>query len=279
MKSEIQNKIRQDYLVAIKASVEAGNEILRIYNDGDFQVELKKDDSPVTLADKRANKIIVDALEPLGIPIISEENEEIDFSERKKWDSCWIVDPLDGTIEFIKKSGEFTVNIALIENNKPVFGVIYIPVSRALYYGDVKEGKSFKIIVDDEIKIKDLLKNAEEIFPGFVQKTINVAGSRSHINSETLEYIDAIKERYEQEVKVIPKGSSLKFCLMAEGLVDVYPRLGPTMEWDTAAGHAICKAVGLKVVDKKTEKEMVYNRRELKNNSFIVSNLSGNIDD
>ncbi|PRX43526.1 3'(2'),5'-bisphosphate nucleotidase CysQ [Salegentibacter salegens] len=273
MKSEIQNEIIEDFLVAIQASVKAGIEIMNIYKNDDFQVELKEDDSPVTIADKSANAIINDFLKSTGIPIISEENEEIAFSERDKWNKCWIVDPLDGTKEFIKKSGEFTVNIALIENNKPVFGVIYIPVSKELYYGDVKAKRSFKVVIDDEKKVEDLSKNAQEIFPGFVQKTINVAGSRSHINKETLGFIEAIKEKYDQDVKVIPKGSSLKFCLIAEGLIDVYPRLGPTMEWDTAAGHAICKAVGLKVIDKETEMEMVYNRKNLLNNSFIVSNL------
>jgi 3'(2'), 5'-bisphosphate nucleotidase len=273
MKSEIQNKILKDYLVAMEASVKAGIEIMKVYENGDFQVELKEDDSPVTLADKSANSIINDFLEATGIPIISEENEEIAFDKREKWNKCWIVDPLDGTKEFIKKSGEFTVNIALIENNRPVFGVIYIPVSKELYYGDVKAGSSFKVVIDDENKIEDLIKNAEEISPGNVQEIINVAGSRSHINKETLGFIDAIKEKYDQEVNVIPKGSSLKFCLMAEGRMDIYPRLGPTMEWDTAAGNAICKAVGLMVIDKGTEKEMLYNRKKLLNNSFVVSNL------
>ncbi|MBI6117460.1 3'(2'),5'-bisphosphate nucleotidase CysQ [Salegentibacter maritimus] len=274
MQNKSDYKIKQDYLLAIQASVEAGLEILQIYKAGDFQVKQKEDHSPVTRADKKANKIIIDTLKTTGIPIISEENEQIDYSERKKWDFCWIVDPLDGTKEFIKKSGEFTVNIALIENNKPVFGVIYIPVSKELYFGDVKAQKSFKTIVKDKLEIDGFLKNVVEIAPGVAQNTISVAGSRSHINQETLDFIEGIKEEYEQEVKVIPKGSSLKFCLLAEGLVDVYPRLGPTMEWDTAAGHAICKAVGLAVIDKKTELEMIYNREKLLNNSFIVSNLT-----
>ena len=274
MPNKLDYKIEQDYLLAIQASVEAGLEILQIYKAGDFQVKQKEDNSPVTRADKKANKIIIDALKTTGIPIISEENEQIDYSERKEWDFCWIVDPLDGTKEFIKKSGEFTVNIALIENNKPVFGVIYIPVSKELYFGDVKAQKSFKSIVKDKLEIDGFLKSAVEIAPGVTQNTINVAGSRSHINQETLDFIEGIKKEYEQEVKVIPKGSSLKFCLMAEGLIDVYPRLGPTMEWDTAAGHAICKAVGLAVIDKETELEMIYNREKLLNNSFIVSNLT-----
>ncbi len=275
MKSEIQNKILPDYLVAIKAAISSGSEIMRIYEDGNFEIESKEDNSPITLADKSANIVINEFLKPTGIPIISEENVEAEFSERKQWDSCWIVDPLDGTKEFIKKSGEFTVNIALVENNKPVFGVIYIPVSKELYFGDVKTGKSFKIFVDDKIEIEDLLKNAEEVFPKRAEGIIHVAGSRSHINEETLEFIEGIKKKYSQEVKVIPKGSSLKFCLIADGTMNIYPRIGTTMEWDTAAGHAICKAVGLRVIDMQTNKEMVYNKQNLRNNSFVVSNLLG----
>ncbi len=275
MKREIQNIILPEYFVAIKAAIKAGSEIMRVYEDGNFQIESKKYNSPITLADKSANNIINEFLKPTGIPIISEENIETDFSERKLWDSCWIVDPLDGTKEFINKNGEFTVNIALVKNNKPVFGVIYIPVSKELYFGDVVEGRSFKMIFDTNTFEEDLLKYAEEIFPRSVQGTILIAGSRSHINEETREFIEGIKEKYSHQVKVIPKGSSLKFCLIADGTMNIYPRIGTTMEWDTAAGHAICKAVGLRVIDMRTNKEMVYNKRNLRNNSFVVSNLLG----
>ena len=273
MKSEIENKVLPEYFVAIKAAIEAGSEIMRIYEGGNFQIESKEDNSPITLADKSANTIINEFLKPTDIPIISEENIETDFSERKLWDSCWIVDPLDGTNEFINKNGEFTVNIALVKNNKPVFGVIYIPVSKELYFGNVVEGSSFKMIIDNKTLKEDLLKYAEEIFPVSAQRTIRIAGSRSHINEETLEFIEGIRKKYSQEVKVIPKGSSLKFCLIADGTLNIYPRIGTTMEWDTAAGHAICKAVGIRVFDMKTNRELVYNKQNLKNNSFVVSNL------
>lgn len=273
VKREIQNKILPEYFVAMKAAIKAGSEIMRINEDGNFQIESKKDNSPITLADKSANNIINEFLKSTGIPIISEENIETDFSERKRWDSCWIVDPLDGTKEFINKNGEFTVNIALVKNNKPVFGVIYIPVSKELYFGDVVEGRSFKMIFDTNTFEEDLLKYAEEIFPRSVQGIILIAGSRSHINEETLKFIEGIKKKYSQEVKVIPKGSSLKFCLIADGTMNIYPRIGTTMEWDTAAGHAICKAVGLRVIDVQTSRELVYNKQNLKNNSFVVSNL------
>ncbi|KRG29374.1 3'(2'),5'-bisphosphate nucleotidase CysQ [Salegentibacter mishustinae] len=246
---------------------------MRIYEGGNFQIESKEDNSPITLADKSANTIINEFLKPTGIPIISEENAETEFSERKLWDSCWIVDPLDGTKEFINKNGEFTVNIALVKNNKPVFGVIYIPVSKKLYFGNVVEGSSFKMIIDNKTLEEDLLKYAEEIFPVSAQRTIRIAGSRSHINEETLEFIEGIRKKYSQEVKVIPKGSSLKFCLIADGTLNIYPRIGTTMEWDTAAGHAICKAVGIRVFDMQTNRELVYNKQNIKNNSFVVSNL------
>ena len=273
MKSEIENKVLPEYFAAIKAAIEAGSEIMRIYEGGNFQIESKEDNSPITLADKSANTIINEFLKPTGIPIISEENAETEFSERKLWGSCWIVDPLDGTKEFINKNGEFTVNIALVKNNKPVFGVIYIPVSKELYFGNVVEGSSFKMIIDNKTLEEDLLKYAEEIFPVSAQRTIRIAGSRSHINEETLEFIEGIRKKYSQEVKVIPKGSSLKFCLIADGTLNIYPRIGTTMEWDTAAGHAICKAVGIRVFDVQTNRELVYNKQNLKNNSFVVSNL------
>jgi len=273
VKSEIENKVLPEHFVAIKAAIKAGSEIMRIYEGGNFQIESKEDNSPITLADKSANTIINEFLKPTGIPIISEENIETDFSERKLWDSCWIVDSLDGTKEFINKNGEFTVNIALVKNNKPVFGVIYIPVSKELYFGNVVEGRSFKMIIDNKTLEEDLFKYAEEIFPVSDQRTIRIAGSRSHVNEESLEFIEGIRKKYSQEVKVIPKGSSLKFCLIADGSLNIYPRIGATMEWDTAAGHAICKAVGIRVFDVQTSRELVYNKQNLKNNSFVVSNL------
>jgi 3'(2'), 5'-bisphosphate nucleotidase len=273
VKSEIENKVLPEHFVAINAAIEAGSEIMRIYEGGNFQIESKEDNSPITLADKSANTIINEFLKPTGIPIISEENIETDFSERKLWDSCWIVDPLDGTKEFINKNGEFTVNIALVKNNKPVFGVIYIPVSKELYFGNVVEGRSFKMIIDNKTLEEDLFKYAEEIFPVSDQRTIRIAGSRSHVNEESLEFIEGIRKKYSQKVKVIPKGSSLKFCLIADGTLNIYPRIGTTMEWDTAAGQAICKAVGIRVFDLQTNRELVYNKQNLKNNSFVVSNL------
>ncbi len=264
--------MKEIYKIAIKAAIEGGREIMQIYKNEDFQVESKDDDSPLTIADKRANDIINKFLIPTGIPIVSEENKQLDFSERKDWNKCWIVDPLDGTKEFIKKNGEFTVNIALIENNKPAFGVIYVPAKNELYFGDVLSQKSYKgIILEVEFDFQQ--SNFNQIYPSPIGENIKVIGSRSHMNQDTLDYIDDLKSKYNKEVEIVSKGSSLKFCLVAEGEADVYPRFAPTMEWDTAAGQAICNAVGLEVIDRETSEPMKYNRKNLLNNYFLVSNL------
>lgn len=259
------------YKTAIKAAVNAGSQIMKIYNAGDFQVEMKNDTSPLTIADKKANDIIDKYLVPTGIPVISEENKQLDFLERGSWKECWIVDPLDGTKEFIKKNGEFTVNIAYILENKPVFGVIYVPAKKELYFGDVLEQKSFKGIIGEKFEFNE--SDFKEIKPSTNGKTIRVVGSRSHMNQDTLDYIDELKITHKKDVEIVSKGSSLKFCLVAEGEADVYPRFAPTMEWDTAAGQAICEAVGLQVIDRETFRPMLYNREDLLNKYFLISNL------
>lgn len=255
---------------AILAATEAGQEILKIY-ENPIAVEIKDDNSPLTLADKHANTVINHHLEPLGIPIISEENKQTAYEVRKGWNRCWIVDPLDGTKEFIKRNGEFTVNIALVEDGKPVLGVIYVPVTKELYVGDVKSKKAWKITVDGDTDYLASLNDENEIKPSSSRSknVVRVVGSRSHMSDDTLNYIEELKKEY-KNVEIVSKGSSLKFCLVAEGEADVYPRFAPTMEWDTAAGQAICKAVGLDVIDKGTGKPMVYNRQNLLNNHFLV---------
>lgn len=262
----------KEYLNVINAAVNAGLEILEIYNSDDFDVSYKEGDMPLTRADLAANTIIQEVLEPTGIPIISEENKAIDFDVRKHWDTCWIVDPLDGTKEFIKRNGDFTVNIALIDGGKPVFGVIYVPVSKELYIGDVKGGKSFKISTQKPfVKFDDLIQNYKEIHPAQGDLVIKVVGSKSHMNADTQEFVDNLKESSNKEVEIVSRGSSLKFCLVASGEAQVYPRFAPTMEWDTAAGQAICESVGLKVIDQSTKKPMVYNRENLLNAYFLVT--------
>jgi len=263
--------MRDELMIAMRAAIVAGTEILKIYNK-DFSVEYKDDKSPLTEADKKSNEIIISYLKNTVIPIISEENKEVPYEERKEWNRCWVVDPLDGTKEFIKKNGEFTVNIALVEDGKPKLGVIYVPVTNELYYADVNSGKAFKSSINkedfDQINFfdeSDRLATTHED-----NSFIRVVGSRSHMNQDTLDYVNSLKDEYEQ-IDIVSKGSSLKFCLVAEGRADVYPRYAPTMEWDTAAGQAICEATGLKVLDIETNKPMVYNRENMLNNYFLVT--------
>lgn len=256
---------------AIKASLQAGKAIMEIYQSEDFQIQNKADDSPLTIADKKANTIINNYLEPLGIPIISEENAQSDYLERKLWDRCWIVDPLDGTKEFIKKNGEFTVNIALVENRSPVLGVIYAPALEILYFAVVEESKAYKAKASPSENLEQVLEKATSISPKGPASPLKVVGSRSHMNQQTLDFIASLEQKGEP-VSVVSVGSSLKFCLMAEGNADYYPRYAPTMEWDTAAGQAICEAVGLGVINRKTGLPMLYNGQSLLNEHFLVTN-------
>jgi 3'(2'), 5'-bisphosphate nucleotidase len=256
---------------ALSASILAGNEILKIYNDpsADFSIERKADNSPLTIADKTANKIITGCLEITGIPVLSEEGKSIPFEIRKNWKTFWMVDPLDGTKEFINRNGEFTVNIALIENNIPVAGVIYIPVNEMLYAALKGEG-AWKITTPNEDITPETLKIKGEKLPLTPQPVIyTMAGSRSHSSAETEEYIAARKKEY-GNVNFISKGSSLKICMVAEGTAHEYPRFGPTMEWDTAAGHAIANATGRKLWLTDFSGELTYNKENLLNPFFIV---------
>ena len=254
-----------------EAAIKAGKAILDIY-DTDFDITIKDDSSPLTTADREANTIIMRYLEPTGIPIISEENKAISYEERKQWTSCWIVDPLDGTKEFINKNGEFTVNIALVEAGKPIMGVIYVPVSKTLYIGDVKQGVSKKYNTEDSGFSLALLDETGETLASAKESEnhIRIVGSRSHMSTETQEYIDQFKAQG-KEVISVSRGSSLKFCMIAEGLADKYPRFAPTMEWDTAAGQAICEAVDVQVFSKETNAPLLYNKENLLNPWFLVN--------
>ena len=255
--------------VAIQASIDAGKEIMKVYA-GDFDVELKSDASPLTLADKNANEVINSYLVKTGIPIISEENTRIDYKIRKKWNACWIVDPLDGTKECIKRNGEFTVNIALVENGKSVLGVIYVPVENKLYYADVIKKEAYVLSLPaKEVLFDELLEASKKINDHVLQNNIiRVVGSRSHMNQETIDFVEGLKNE-NTKVSVISKGSSLKFCLITEGEADIYPRFAPTMEWDTAAAHAICNASGVSVISVDTNEELLYNKENLLNPWFI----------
>lgn len=263
--------INEHLKIAIQASLEAGDIIMKIY-DTAFDVELKEDKSPLTEADKQANDIINSYLKPTGIPIISEENRQTDYSTRKHWDTCWVVDPVDGTKEFIKRNGEFTVNIALVTNQKPVLGVIYVPATKVLYFSDVNAKIAFKSELDSHLTtVEKVLETAQPLKPQSLNdELVRVVGSRSHMSEETVEFINSLKSNG-KDIEIVSKGSSLKFCLIAEGNADVYPRFAPTMEWDTAAGQAICNALGIDVISKETDKPLLYNKQNLLNPWFLVS--------
>lgn len=256
--------------IAIQSALEAGKVIMKIY-DSVIEVEYKDDKSPLTKADKDANDVINRYLKPTDIPIISEENKQIEYATRKKWEACWIVDPVDGTKEFIKRNGEFTVNIALVKNGRPLLGVIYVPASKTLYASDNENQEAFKALLDaHDADIETILNKKQDLTPKETTNFIEVVGSRSHMSQETLDYVESLKAEG-KDVEIVSKGSSLKFCLVAEGKADVYPRFAPTMEWDTAAGQAICEAVGIKVISNESNETLLYNKENLLNPWFLVS--------
>lgn len=254
---------------AVTAALEAGQAILDIYHSDDFEVQLKGDNSPLTKADVASHNVIMSYLKQTDIPVLSEEGKVIPYTERKDWKQLWIVDPLDGTKEFIKRNGEFTVNIALIEDQKPILGVIFVPVSGELYFSTLSTG-SFKINVErNNYTIEDLLVHALKLPLTREDKCFTIVASRSHMSEDTQEYVNNLRQTH-GEVRLISKGSSLKLCMVAEGQADCYPRFAPTMEWDTAAGQAICEHAGFKVIDWKTKNTLLYNREDLLNNWFLV---------
>ena len=237
---------------------EAGDAIMQVYKQN-LEVEYKQDNSPLTPADKKANDIIETGLNQLSVnfPILSEEGKSIPYEDRKHWEYFWLVDPLDGTKEFVKKNDEFTVNIALIHKNTPVLGVVYAPALGVCYWAKKDEG-AFK----DGQKLP--LKTVDQ------RNTYQIVASRSHMSDETQAFIDAIETSKEKEL--ISIGSSLKICLVAEGEADIYPRLGPTMEWDTGAAHAIIQESGksIKSYVKFQYLEFLYNKKKLLNCNFVA---------
>ncbi|MEJ6775784.1 MAG: 3'(2'),5'-bisphosphate nucleotidase CysQ [Crocinitomicaceae bacterium] len=261
--------LKQDLLsIAIKASIEAGKAIMKIYELDDFGVEFKGDDSPLTKADLAADEIIQTYLIETGIPILSEEGENIPYEERKDWKQLWIVDPIDGTKEFIKKNGEFTVNIALIENQKTVLGVVYAPALNELYFSSVANG-SFKTSNAKNLDVANILTSGSPLPLKSNKNKYTIVASRSHMSPETEVYVSDMRKEH-GEVDLISRGSSLKIVMVAEGTADCYPRFAPTMEWDTAAGQAICEHAGIDLIDLKTKETMKYNREQLLNNWFLV---------
>jgi len=258
--------------VALKASLEAGQAIMDIYESDDVGVEYKEDASPLTRADRAAHHVILRHLEPTGIPVLSEEGKHMPFEDRSQWDELWIVDPVDGTKEFIKRNGEFTVNIALVRQGRVAGGVVLAPVLGHAYVGVVGEG-AWRLDVSADVDV-DAAWNARVSLPmNAGKRAFTVVASRSHMSPETQAYVEEAKSIH-GEVNLISKGSSLKLCMVAEGTADAYPRFAPTMEWDTAAGQAVCEAAGCDVIDQNTGAPMRYNREDLLNAWFLVARSS-----
>ena len=244
-----------------KVALEAGEAVMKIYKQ-DFGVEYKEDKTPLTEADKIANEIICTRLQKLypDFPLMSEENKEITYEIRKNWEYYWCIDPIDGTKEFIKKNDEFTINIALIHKDTPVLGVVFAPAINEMF--SAKKGCG-------------AFKNSQKL-PLFTnanpEEKLIVVASKSHLSEETQACIDALKSK---KIEQVSKGSSLKLCMVAEGSADIYPRLAPTMEWDTAAADAIVRESGNMTYQYENYKPLVYNKENLLNPWFIVQKLKG----
>jgi len=248
--------------IAEDTAAKAGKAIMEIYQSADFPQVIQPGEFPSTRADKRSHEVIIESLDKTNLPILSEEGPTIDFNERSLWEYFWLIDPLDGTKEFINKIGEFTVGIALIKKNKPVAGVIYSPCSDTLYCGSKEtglykyvHGKLIPFIPATKRKFSDLLQKEQ----------ITITASRSHLTPETKEFTERFKK-----VKLILMGSSLKFMMLLENQADIYPRFGSTMEWDTAAAHAILNAANRGVYTTDMQSELIYNKPDLTNPFFIA---------
>jgi len=244
-----------------KIALNAGRRALEIY-EREFKIEHKADSSPLTEADTESNRIILDGLNARypDIPILSEESGNADYEARRNWNRLWLVDPLDGTREFVSGRGEFTVNIALVEGCRPALGVVYAPAKDVLYYASSGRG-AWRVDAGGEARLPSPRCRADGEYV--------VAASRSHMNRETREFIK-LKRREHEKLRLVSAGSSLKICLVAEGTADCYPRLAPTMEWDTAAAHAVASEAGKKILEYGTDKELAYNKMDLHNPPFTV---------
>ncbi|WP_394670696.1 3'(2'),5'-bisphosphate nucleotidase CysQ [Halosquirtibacter xylanolyticus] len=256
-------------LLAMQAALRGGKEIHKIYRRNDVEVVYKEDQSPVTIADKKASEVICDVLSLTNIPVLSEEEVFPSFEERKEWEYLWIIDPLDGTKEFIKRNNDFTVNIALIHHNQPILGIIYIPIADVIYFGNHKEG-AFMCKNAHKMDPEEILQKAIKLPIPQHRDKYTIVGSKSHMNPETQACFDAImKEKGANNTLIIPCGSSIKMCMVAEGKADIYPRCSNIMEWDTAAGHAICEAAGCTVTEFDGT-PLSYNKKQFKQPWFVV---------
>lgn len=262
---------------AYNAAIRAGAVILDLYNGTqENNVDLKSDLTPITLADLKAHTTIKDYLSQTRIPLLSEEGREMLYEERSCWDLFWLVDPLDGTKEFLKRNGEFTVSIALMVNNKPEIGIIYVPYINKIYFCDRANGSMCKegVVADPEAEFSynDILESAKKLpLSSEVNNPVRMGVSRSHINELTYKHIDETKKKY-PDLELVVQGSSYKFCMLAEGSIDYYIRTTNTYEWDTAAGELILELAGGSTFDLETGEKFNYNKRSLLNPFFVCRN-------
>lgn len=266
-------ELKQLLVTGINATIRAGALIMKVYNSNDFQVNLKSDATPLTLADRKAHKEIMEYLTKTRIPVMSEEGRDLHYEERRGWEYFWLVDPLDGTKEFIKRNGEFTVNIALVFNGAPIIGIVYVPVIKQLYFAMQTQG-SFRIDnieeeIDSVYKLDKLTISENKLPYKPSKRPLTIVVSRSHPSKETQEFIDKMREKHDN-IELIARGSSLKICMVAEGNADLYPRYGKTAEWDTAAGQAVAEMAGCEVVSLEDGERIFYNKEDINNPWFIV---------
>ena len=266
--------LQESLTISLLSAARAGEAILAVYQ-GNIDVTYKDDKTPLTVADERAHAIIENHLSTEGlkqIPVLSEEGKHTPYDERKMWEYFWLVDPLDGTKEFIKRRGEFTVNIALIHKNRPILGVVFVPASGYLYFAAEGLG-AYKLESAgmDSAELDRVLDLAKRLpldqsgkKPG---SKLRIVGSRSHATKGLEDFVQRVKEKY-GDVEFIPAGSALKFGLIAEGSADIYPRFGPTMEWDTAAGQCVVEQSGGAVLRMNEKKPLAYNKKDLHNPDF-----------
>ena len=257
-------------MLAVEAAIRAGSRIMEVYETS-FSVEMKEDRTPLTMADRESHRIISEMLSVTGLPILSEEGRAIPYQERRSWERFWLIDPLDGTKEFVRRNGEFTVNIALVEDQQTVLGVIYAPYLEQLYYASRELGSWYSPGQTASAgSLEELKGMSRQLRTGQRKGNYTVVASRSHFSPETEEFVQDL-QREHPGLEFISAGSSLKLCLVADGSADIYPRLGPTMEWDTAAGQAIVECAGGKVLEFESGQPLMYNKRNLLNPWFVVS--------
>ncbi len=272
----LDNQVRDYLLVSLyNAAVRAGAAIMQIYQERDsYDVTLKSDHTPITRADRMAHRVIREALGATRIPILSEEGREMHYEERCNWEMFWLVDPLDGTLEFIKGNNEFTVNIALMESNRAIASVVYVPYLKKIYMAELGGGAWLKEGVEPDSEASYSYEEAAKglrrlpLFSG-ERTPLRVAVSRSHQTAETADHIASLRTRH-PDLEVIEQGSSYKFCLLAEGAVDYYPRTTHTYEWDTAAGELILREAGGQTYSLPEEQPLLYNKEDLHNPWFVA---------